>query len=89
MSIGPTSPLYGMSQAQLQAALTNAQTAYTQLMSGARAVTLSYSQGDGSKSVSYDRVDMAQLRFFIQELQQALGVLPCRPRRYARFVWPR
>ena len=51
------SPLYGMTTAQLQAALTQAQTAYVALMSGQRTVSLSYSQGDGSKSVTYDRVE--------------------------------
>lgn len=90
MSIGPSSPLYGMTQQQLQTALTNAQTAYVNLMSGARTVTLSYSQGDGSKSVTYDRVEggIAQLRLFIQEIQRALGNLRCPPRRFARFTFP-
>lgn len=87
MAISPYSPLYGMSQQQLQTALTNAQNAYVALMSGARTVSLSYGQGDGSKSVTYDAVagGVAQLRLFIQELNRALGNLPCRPRRYATF----
>lgn len=91
MSIGPNSPLYGMSQAQLQTALSNAQTAYLQFMSGARSVSISYSQGDGSKSVTYDRIEggIAQLRFFIQELNRALGNTACPPRRHVRFSWPR
>lgn len=81
------SPLYGMTTAQLQAALTQAQTAYVALMSGQRTVSLSYSQGDGSKSVTYDRVEggVAQLRMFINELQRALGISRCPPRRYTRF----
>lgn len=85
MALEPSSPFYGMTQQQLQTALTNAQSAYVQLMSGARGVTFSYSQGDGSKSVTYDRVEggIAQLRFFIEQLQIALGNA-CRPRR--RFV---
>lgn len=87
MAICPGSPLYGMSQQQLQTALTNAQNAYVALMSGARTVNLSYTQGDGSKSVTYDRVEIAQLRMFIEELQQALGII-CRPRRrFARIGW--
>lgn len=89
MAVGPLSPLYGMTQQQLQAALANAQQAYLALMSGARTVTLSYSQGDGSKSVSYDRVEggIAQLRILIQELNQALGNIGCTPRRFSRFSW--
>lgn len=85
MAIGPNSPLYGMTQQQLQTALTNAQTAYVALMTGQRTVNLSYSQGDGSKSVTFDRLEggIAQLRLFIQELQRALGNT-CRPAR--RFV---
>lgn len=76
-----------MSQQQLQTALTNAQNAYVTLMTGARTVSLSYSQGDGSKSVTYDQVDIARLRLFIQELQQALGNICRPPRRFARLGW--
>jgi hypothetical protein len=84
-----SSPLYGMTTPQLQAALASAQAAYVALMSGQRTVNLSYAQGDGSKSVTYDKVEggIAQLRFFIQELQRALGNLRCRPRRFASFSW--
>jgi hypothetical protein len=87
MAFGPNSPLYGMSQTQLQTLLAQAQTAYGNLMMGARAVNLSYSQGDGgSKSVTYDRIEggVAQLRIFIQELQQALGITRRLPRRFVR-----
>ncbi len=81
------SPLYGMTPAQLQAALTQAQSAYVALMTGQRVVSVSYSQGDGSKSVTYDSVQggVAQLRMFINELQRALGITRCAPRRYTRF----
>lgn len=86
MAIGPNSPLYGMTQQQLQAALTAAQNAYVALMTGERTVTASYSQGDGSKSVTFDRLEggVAQVRLFIQELQRALGNTCRRPRRFIR-----
>ena len=60
----------GMSQAQLQAALTSAQQAYVQLVSGVRIATVSY---DG-KSVSYRSSDISQLNAFIMLLQRALGI---------------
>lgn len=85
--MNPCSPFSGMSTTQLQAALAQAQQAYINLMSGARTVTLTYAQGDGSKSVTYDTVagGVAQIRMLIQELQVALGNLrrPCR--RFVRF----
>ena len=45
-----TSPLAGMTQVQLQAALVAAQKAYIELMTGGRTVELSYAQGDGSRT---------------------------------------
>ena len=89
MAISPYSPLYGMTPAQLQTALTNAQAAWLALSSGQRTVTLSYSQGDGSKSVTYDRVEggIKQIELLIQQIQAALGNV-CGPRRrFARFSW--
>lgn len=77
------SPLYGMTDAQLQAALTSAQQAYVDLRTGDKAVTVSYAQGDGSRSVTFQQTNMANLRLFIADLQAALnpGVRPCRRRR--------
>lgn len=77
------SPLYGMSTAQLQAALTAAQQAYVQLMTGGRVATVSYTQGDGQKSVTYQQTTMAALQAFIMELQSQLGLV-CRARRPMR-----
>lgn len=76
-----------MTQQQLQTALSQAQAAYTALMTGQRTVTLSYGQGDGNKSVTFDRLEggVAQVRFFINELQIALGNICRRPRRFVRF----
>ena len=64
----------GMSQDQLRAALTAAQTAYTQLLTGSKVETVSYAQGDGSKSVTYSRANIANLTAMIGQLQQALGL---------------
>ena len=77
------SPLYGMTDAQLQAALAAAQEAYLDLRSGNKAVTVSYAQGDGSRSVTFQSTNVAAVRMFIAELQATLnpGVRVCRRRR--------
>ena len=78
-----------MSQQQLQTALSNAQQAWLALSSGQRTVTLSYSQADGNKSVTYDRVEggIKQIELLIQQIQAALGNV-CGPRRrFVRFNW--
>lgn len=69
----------GMSQDQLQAALTSAQQALIALQSGQRNVSLSYTQGDGSKSVSKQVMSVGECTRLIVQLQQALG-LRCRRR---------
>jgi len=68
-----SSPYYGMSDAQLQAAIASAQQAMIQLRTGNKAVTVSYTQGDGSRSVTFAQTDLASLRMLIAELQQALN----------------
>lgn len=83
-----TSPLAGMTEAQLQAALNAAQAAYIQLMTGSRTVELSYSQGDGNRSVKYDQVDLQQLLQFINMLKMQLG-LPVQRRRPVQFRFTR
>lgn len=67
--------LIGMTIPQLQAALVSAQQAYIDLMSGNRGVSFSYTQGDGSKSVSYEKLDLYALQQFISQLQVALGLV--------------
>ncbi|AVF34851.1 gpW family head-tail joining protein [Rahnella sikkimica] len=69
---------------QLTAALTTAQQAYLDLSSGAKGVSFSYAQGDGTRAVSYQQTDIAQLTAFIQLLQAQLGIVR-RPRRTLRF----
>jgi hypothetical protein len=74
----------GMSTEQLQAALISAQNAYLNLQTGAQAVTLSYAQGDGSKSVTYIQTNTGALVQLIRQLQAQLGMTP-HPRRPIRF----
>lgn len=71
----PRSTIFaGMSRDQLQAALTTAQQAYIELATGAKGVSFSYSQGDGTRSVTYQPTDVAQLNQLILQLQSALGL---------------
>ncbi|AHE72784.1 hypothetical protein M942_08590 [Enterobacter ludwigii] len=78
-------PLAGMTPDQLRAALTAAQSAYTDLMTGQMGVSFSYAQGDGTRSVTYKPASLDNLNQFIRQLQQALGICPCPRSRYQRF----
>ncbi|MEC5321115.1 gpW family head-tail joining protein [Brenneria populi subsp. brevivirga] len=73
-----------MTRDQLLAALTAAQQAYIELSSGARGVSFSYAQGDGTRSVTYQQTDIGQLMSLIQLLQAQLGIVK-HPRRTLRF----
>jgi len=73
-----------MTRDQLQAALTSAQQAYIELSTGAKGVSFSYTQGDGTRSVSYQQTDIGQLTALIQLLQAQLGIVK-RPRVTLRF----
>ena len=64
------SVLAGTTAAQRQQWLSDAQVAYAQLMSGAKAVTVSYE----GKSVSYAPTEAASLMSWIGLLQQSLGM---------------
>ncbi len=79
-----TSIFAGMTTAQLQTALATAQTAYLALSTGAKAITLSYAQGDGSKSVTYNQASLGGLTMLIKQLQAQLGMTP-RARRPMKF----
>jgi hypothetical protein len=73
-----------MSVPALQAALAGAQQAYINLLSGNKGESFSYTQGDGAKSVTYTRANIAELSGLIQLLQSQLGVVhraraPIRP----------
>lgn len=79
-----TSLLTGMSREQLETALTTAQSAYIELASGNKGVAFSYSQGDGTRSVSYQKNQLSDLLALIQMIQAELGLIPW-ARRPVRF----
>lgn len=64
----------GMTQVQLRAALASAQAALIDLQTGKAYSTLSYAQGDGSKSVSKRVTNVGELTALIAQLQRALGI---------------
>jgi hypothetical protein len=66
----------GMSTADMQSRLAALQAAYFDLSSGTKVVTASYAQGDGTKSVTYQQTDLAQIMRSIEMLQKALGLIP-------------
>lgn len=76
----------GMTTAQLQLALQSAQQAYIDLSTGAKGESYSYSQGDGSRSVTYTRANISQLVALISELQAQLGLVR-RARRPMTFFY--
>ena len=69
----PSIALAGVPQPTLQLWLDQAQQALADLMSGRRYVTVTYAQGEGSRSVTYMRTEMGSLRAWIAELQRALN----------------
>ena len=70
--INPTPiALLGVPVATVQIWLGLAQQALQDLMTGAKPSTVTYAQGDGSRSVTYTRANMADLRAWIMQLQQA------------------
>lgn len=75
--------LAGMTVAQKREALKAAQDAYINLMTGQQLVTVTYTQGDGNRSVTYQQTSLSQLSMFIQLLQAELGMVT-RPRRPIR-----
>lgn len=69
-----TTLLTGMDREQLKGALLKAQQAYLELATGSKGVAFSYSQGDGTRSVSYQQTELAHLLALIQMLQAELGI---------------
>ncbi|MBU6246457.1 MAG: hypothetical protein KGN77_01775 [Xanthomonadaceae bacterium] len=67
------SVLAGVPQATLQTWLGQAQQAYADFMTGGKPVTVSYANGSGTRSVTYNKANVQQLTQFISELNQALG----------------
>lgn len=70
----------GMSTADMQSRLAALQAAYFDLSAGAKVVTASYAQGDGTKSVTYKATDITQIWKSILMLQKALDPTMCYPR---------
>ena len=75
--------LIGVPDATLQSWLTACQQAIQDLTTGGKVQTAAYTQGDGSKSVTYTAADLNALRMRAQMLGQALGLVrhrrPMRP----------
>jgi hypothetical protein len=70
-----TSILDGVSVTQLQARLAQMQQAYLDLSSGARGESYSYTQGEGAKSVTYTRTNVADLVQAILGVQRQIDML--------------
>jgi hypothetical protein len=77
-----TSLFSGMTPDALQTALISAQQALIQLQTGAKAIDVSYTQGDSAKRVTFARAELPQLVQLIKYLQACLGIIP-RPRNRA------
>jgi len=78
-----TSILAGMDAGVLEQRLAQLQQAYLDISSGAKGVNYTYTQGDGSKSVTYSRANLGELTAAIRMVQAQLGLI-CRPRRAIR-----
>ena len=76
----------GVDSATLSTWLSQAQTAYADLMRGAKVVSLNYGMGDGQRSVTYSQTNAAALSEWIGELQRALN-LPRSRRRALRPIF--
>ncbi|MBU9550398.1 gpW family protein [Burkholderia multivorans] len=76
----------GRSRADLQAQLTALLMAYDQLAEGQSVASASYSQSDGSRSVTFRQTDLGLLDGLISKLQEQLGIVR-RARRQIRFVY--
>jgi hypothetical protein len=67
-------PYQGWTRAAKEAALLSAQQALMDLSTGNKGESFAYTQGDGSKSVSYTRADIGTLQNLIQSLKYSLGM---------------
>lgn len=80
--------LAGMNTEALQQALVQAQQAYLALSTGAQGESYSYTQGDGGRSVTYTKANLADLAAAIQLMQAQLGIVSA-PRRALRLTYTR
>ncbi|MGF6792761.1 gpW family head-tail joining protein [Paraburkholderia sp. 35.1] len=72
---GCTSILDGLDASALQAQLADMQQAYLLLVSGGKVQSASYTQADGSRSVSYTLANIADLVQAIKLVQKQLASL--------------
>jgi hypothetical protein len=79
-----TSMLAGMDLTALRASLAEAQQVYLSVSMGSQGEALSYTQGDGTRSVTYTRATLPQLAAVIQLMQAQLGIV-ARPRKAFRL----
>lgn len=84
MFVPSTNNFTGVPRETLLQWLGTAQQALNDLNTGAKGESYSYTQGDGSKSVTYTRANLGQLQAYISELQYALGI---RRRRAIRAIF--
>ena len=77
-----TSTLAGIPQATLQAYLSALQNCRMQLMSNSQVASASYTQGDGSKTVTFRKADLSALMNEIKQVQMQLGVAGVSRRAY-------
>lgn len=66
--------LAGIDNTTLQTWLSTAQAAYLDVMTGNKPVTVTYAQGDGTRTVIYQKTDITNLTMFIKSLQVQLGI---------------
>lgn len=82
--------LDGVPLVQLQAWLASAQQALADLNTGSKPVTVTYAQGDGTRSVTYSRANMNTLTSWIQQIQTQIAKLQGVPGiRVRRAIYPR
>lgn len=72
--------LAGMDTTVLQQRLTQMQQDYLDISSGRKVRSAAYTQGDGSKTVTYTEATIGQLAMAIRQLQAQLGIISS-PRR--------
>lgn len=65
--------LVGVAPSVIQGWLADAQAAYQELATGAKARVVTYGLGDGQRSVTYSQATLAGLQAHMQQLQAALG----------------
>jgi hypothetical protein len=90
LSCGPdpaTSVFAGMTTAQLRLALVSAQNAYLTLSTGGMRASISYTQGESSKSATFTKGDLGAISQLIRQLQWMLGLAPTARQRPFRFVF--